>query len=148
MKKKPRVPFSALEGIKSSKHPRISANISDDENIPDFRAGKMDTGGKWGWHNSNILTLDMKEFLEKIFEHQKLSWQALRNNGSHDVELDQIIPEARKRLEEIEQDEIAQLYSLRLSGKKRMWGIKDNNVFWILWWDPNHEICPSLKKHT
>src|ERR1700722_4676718 len=139
MKKKPKVPFKTTEGLKRSEHPRIPKNTSDDDNAPDFRAGKMDIGGRWGWHNSNILTMDIKEFLEKIFEHQKLSWYELRNNGSHEVDLNQIIPAARKRLEDIEQDEIAQLYSLRLTGKKRMWGIKENNIFWILWWDPNHE---------
>lgn len=148
MSKKRKIPHKALEGISKSKSPRIFSKESNEDNFPDFRAGKMDTNGRWGWHNSNTLTIDMKEFLDKVFENQKLSWQELRNNGSHEVELDQIVPEARKRLEEIEQDEIDLLYSLRLTGKKRMWGIKDNNIFWILWWDPNHEICPSLKKHT
>ncbi len=64
------------------------------------------------------------------------------------LNLTKLHPMQKKRLEEIEQDEIALFYSLRLSGKKRMWGIKDNNIFWILWWDPFHEICPSFKKHT
>lgn len=147
MNKKRKIPFRAIEGISTAKNPRISSKQLDD-GLPEFRAGKMDMGGKWGWHQPNSHTIDMKEFLDKIFENQKLSWQEIRNNKSHEVELDQIIPEARKRLEEIEQDEIATLYSLRLTGRMRIWGIKDNNIFWILWWDPHHEVCPSLKKHT
>ena len=143
--KKKQIPKKAITGIGNSKSPRISKNNYNDGNAPEFRAGKMDVEGRWGWNNSNNSKFDMKLFLEKVFENQKLSWQELKNNGSHDVDLDKIITEARKRLEEIEQDEIAQLYSLRLSGKMRMWGIKDNNIFWILWWDPHHEICPSVK---
>ncbi len=34
------------------------------------------------------------------------------------------------------------------NGKQRIWGIKDRNILKVLWWDPDHEVCPSLKKYT
>jgi predicted DNA-binding transcriptional regulator AlpA len=40
------------------------------------------------------------------------------------------------------------LFSLRLSSLERLWGLRSNDVFSVLWWDPNHQICPSPKKHT
>src|ERR1700722_8775071 len=98
--KKPKIPFNAIEGVKNSKSPRFSPYVSNDENFPDFRTGKMDIGGRWGWHSSNILSIDMREFLEKIFQHQKLSWQEIKNR-SHNVQINQLIHEARKRLETI-----------------------------------------------
>jgi len=36
------------------------------------------------------------------------------------------------------------LVSLRLSGKERVWGILQENALLLLWWDPGHEICPSI----
>ncbi|RKZ46349.1 MAG: hypothetical protein DRR00_24365, partial [Candidatus Parabeggiatoa sp. nov. 3] len=57
-------------------------------------------------------------------------------------------PEVLKRLAEIHQDDIDELFSLRLSGKERLWGILDNHILKILWWDANHDVWPSKKKHT
>ena len=59
-----------------------------------------------------------------------------------------IVPEMQKRLCDLEKEDLDELYSLRLSGKKRIWGIKESNLLWFLWWDPEHEICPSLLKNT
>lgn len=73
----------------------------------------------------------------------------ITNNGdSHNIEVNQIVKDAQRRLEEIRQADVDELFSLRLSGKERIWGIVDRNIFKILWWDPKHEICPSAKKHT
>lgn len=48
----------------------------------------------------------------------------------------------------VDNDDLDQLFSLRLTVRKRVWGIKEGNIFWILWWDPEHEVCKSHKKHT
>ena len=55
---------------------------------------------------------------------------------------------AQKRLVEMKLDDVDEVHSLRLSGVHRVWGILTENVLTLLWWDPNHEVCPSLKKHT
>jgi len=59
-----------------------------------------------------------------------------------------IIKDAQKRLEELKLDDVDQLYSLRLNGRERLWGIRSNDKFSILWWDPEHQICPAPLKHT
>ena len=51
-------------------------------------------------------------------------------------------------MQALQLDDWEELYSLRLSGRSRVWGLKEAGIFWILWWDPNHEICPSYKKNT
>ena len=61
----------------------------------------------------------------------------------HHVTIEQLVPEARTRLEELELDDIGQLYRLRLRGAQRVWGILEGYIFKILWWDPDHTICPS-----
>jgi hypothetical protein len=55
---------------------------------------------------------------------------------------------ARDRLEDLRLEDIDELVSLRLGGAERVWGIRDGNVMLLLWWDPEHAVCPSLKKHT
>jgi hypothetical protein len=77
-----------------------------------------------------------------------MTWQEHYKNGSHLVKIVKILPSMQKRLIEIEKEDLDELYSLRLSGKKRIWGIKESNILWLLWWDPNHEICQSAPKNT
>ena len=56
--------------------------------------------------------------------------------------------ENTQRLVEIKQDDLSQLFSLRISAKCRVWGILDGRVFKVLWYDPKHEVYPSTKGHT
>jgi hypothetical protein len=59
-----------------------------------------------------------------------------------------VIPDARKRLEQLRLDDTDELFSLRLNGQERLWGIRSNDIFSLLWWDPKHEICPAPLKYT
>lgn len=60
-------------------------------------------------------------------------------NNSHLVPLSDLKKEAVDRLRELQQDDIDELFSLRLSGKERIYGIPDGRVLQILWFCPNHE---------
>jgi hypothetical protein len=113
---------------------------------PELRAGQMDMDGPWGWSKFDPLLL--QNLLHKIFDSQKLTWQILRENGSHLVQVGDLCSKAQKRLFDLSKDDCDELFSLRVTGKQRIWGIKDGSILWLLWWDPNHEVCPSHKKHT
>lgn len=55
---------------------------------------------------------------------------------------------ARERLDEIGLADMTKISVLRLTGEKRLYGFRDANVFYVVWWDPLHQIWPSHKKHT
>ncbi len=78
------------------------------------------------------------------------TWGEIEANRKrdHSVEISRITPKARRRLQVLKRDDIDQLWRFRLSGERRIWGIKHGNILQILWWDPHHRICPSVKKHT
>ena len=128
------------------KEPKLSAFPVDDRNGFEFKAEQMDKKGQWGW--DNFESKDTREVFQRIFELQKLTWQELVKTGSHPISIQDIIPAAQKRLIEIEKDDFDELFSLRVVGRKRIWAIRERNILWLLWWDPNHEVCPSHKKHT
>lgn len=55
----------------------------------------------------------------------------------------------KKRFSELNLEEYAdQVYSLRLMNKTRIYGILRDGIFSILWYEKEHEIYPSVKKHT
>ncbi|MBX7259668.1 MAG: hypothetical protein K1Y02_25150 [Candidatus Hydrogenedentes bacterium] len=60
--------------------------------------------------------------------------------------INEICKNAQKRLSEIRQDDIDELFSFRIMKKKRLWGILDRHVFKILWWDPDHQVYPMDTK--
>ena len=67
---------------------------------------------------------------------------------NHHVSVSVLSDRARKRLKDLNLEDMEELFSLRLSGKERIWGILTQGVLEVLWWDPAHEVCPSSKKHA
>lgn len=143
-KKQKKVPKALVIPVES-KTPKARITPSDNA-CPDYKTEQMDSKGPWGWNG--IDSIQLQEIFQRIFDSQKITWQELRNTGSHYVEKEALCPEAQRRLIEIQKDDLDQLFSLRVTGRKRIWGIKEGKIFWLLWWDPNHEVCPSHKKHT
>ena len=90
----------------------------------------------------------LKKVLTRLKPLETMPWREITNTGSHPIDVSAIIKEARERLAEIGQDDTDQLYSLRVEGALRIWGIRDGRVLKILWYDPEHAICPSPKKGT
>jgi len=87
--------------------------------------------------------------LARLRDMESMTWQHIESStGSHLVAAESVCKAARDRLEEIQQDDVTNLFSLRMSGAGRVWGIRDGRVLVILWWDPCHQVCPSHKKHT
>ena len=92
----------------------------------------------------------------KLKEFEKLTWEEIEKqtygkdgkSKNHPIEKSKLIKEAQDRLKVLNQDDIDEIYSLRLDGQLRIMGIRENNCLKILWIDTNHEICPSNKKHT
>ena len=70
------------------------------------------------------------------------------NTKNHHIDLDRMIRDAQKRLDELNHRDLDQLLSLSVNGEFRLWGILDNGTCRVIWLDLEHEICPSLKKHT
>ncbi|MDM8548969.1 hypothetical protein QUF72_02780 [Desulfobacterales bacterium HSG2] len=121
--------------------------VTDDSRKPCWRISSADTGGPW-----SCAEMDHNMFWTGIFhrirDFETMTWHEIRRTGSHSIPVSEICHEAGTRLEEIGLGDTDELFSLRLSGKQRLWGIRDRETLRILWWDPEHQICPSAKKHT
>ena len=73
----------------------------------------------------------------------------LHNAGSHhSVSQQSLSAEAKQRLRDIRLDDLDTLWSFRMSGAGRFWCLKHENIYSLLWWDPNHEVYPVSKRNT
>jgi len=82
---------------------------------------------------------------------ESMTWAEIirSKKKNHLVPVSNLCSEAQRRLEELGQDDCGELQSLGQMGSlPRIWGIRLHNILKVLWWDPEHRICPSLKKYT
>lgn len=131
---------------RAGKTPRIEPKPPVVDDGPVWRIARLDSAGSWCAHNMEEAHL--REIVAKLQGFELNTWLEIARGGSHNVGVSRLIPAAQKRLQELKLDDLDDLYSLRINAKTRLWGMKTNNVFSALWWDCDHAVCPSLKKHT
>lgn len=91
------------------------------------------------------------ELYPKLKNLESMKWFELENEkfGSkgkskhHWVDVKSLIKPAQSRLNALKLDDVEKIFSIRLTGTQRVWGIRDYNYFKMLWFDFDHEICPS-----
>jgi hypothetical protein len=128
------------------KTPRLGTNPEDaNKQTPVWSVSKFDHDGIWGKDKFGDHTIIWDELLPKLSSYETMTWNDIYRNKKrdHSVEVWKLIKEARDRLAELKLDETEELFRFRLSGTGRLWGIRNGRVFILLWWDPDHEICPS-----
>lgn len=146
MSRKQKTPVAKKEP-QSKKLPRSRENPENsDAEKPVWVFSRFDKDGP-----EQVLPKKDKTKLIEIFDRLKhfesMTWADIKGD-SHNVSKDRLIKAAQVKLEILNIIDIDELFSLRLSGTNRIWGILDRHYFKILWWDPEHKICPSNKKHT
>lgn len=149
-KKKPKT----KEKVKGGKKPKevVQANSYLGKN-PVWRFHRSDSEhSKWSLQEKSYLD---NELIEKLIGFEGMTWQQIQNasggrssgTNSHFIDVEDLITEAKSRLVELNVYN-DQLFSLRLTGSKRLFGILEDGVFHVIWYDRNHEICPSKKRNT
>jgi hypothetical protein len=88
---------------------------------------------------------------EKLQEFESMTWSEIlivSKKQNHQIDVSELCQSAQDYLREMSLEDIDQVLSLRLGGKERVWGIFTNGVVELLWWDPDHKICPSPLRNT
>lgn len=145
-KNKNRTPKIAPGNVPSVERKPRAASVSSQGKTPTWTFNLIDFDGPWCPKGMDQhLLLDV---IKKLSAFESMTWSEIEGSKHHSVEVWQIGKQAQNRLIEIDQDDVAELFSLRLSGKERVWGIRDGHIFRLLWWDPDHTVYPVHKKHT
>lgn len=144
MAKKP----NAKHNPNIEKNPAIDASlVSPLKTTPAWKFSGIDIDGPWGW-GSILPGFFMEELIPKMKSFESMTWEEILRRNNHEVFVYQIGSEAQKRLQALKLDDTEKLVSLRFTGERRLWGIRSHHILKLLWWDPKHEVYPSLKKHT
>ncbi len=152
-RKNRRVPKYAIEEHATLKVPIIEEHASFDSYSPTWLFSIFDASSeKWGM---SVFQNKVAIILDKFKSFETMTWNEIKkqkhdnNKGSnHFIAIDKLSKQAQDRLIEINMDDVPNVFSLRLSNKFRLLGIMKGSSFQLLWVDPEHEVCPSSKKHT
>lgn len=140
------------ETASNSKNPK---HIEDPESfydrVPVWSFKLLDNNyDKWGFvHIDNI----NDTIIDKLKDYEGMTWGEIikatggkkYGNNNHYENISDLIPEAQSRWKELHLEEYDRIFSLRLTGLQRLYGILLNGVFKIVWFDPEHEIYKTHK---
>lgn len=98
---------------------------------------------------------NMAYVFERILEYSQRTWNEIllethdRKNKSchHSLMFDSLSREAQKNIKKanLSEENYDKIFSMRLNNKIRIVGLKENDKFVAIWYDENHQFCPSKK---
>ena len=142
-KKKPRTKNAPR---KSAKVPRRREDASATHLKPVWKVATFDSQGP-----KDLEPIDadhaLATLIPKLGDYEKLTWGQIEQNRklNHSVAVGKLTGAAQRRLAELNQDDVDELFRFRFGSTGRLWGIRDQATFKVLWWDPHHKVCPSTK---
>ena len=152
-KRKPRASKRQHQGKRrgATRHLR---RLKTSHNRFEWTLKQADSGGPWGFDDGVFRDQWCCEILPKLQEFEAKGWLEIakgvpgKKGGSpnHPVQVDDLIEEAQERLQQTELELAAELFSVRLDDKQRLFGIVRDSVLHLLWHDPHHEICPTKRR--
>lgn len=113
----------------------------------------MDGKGPWGYHRGpkeshevSALLCEMSAVTWGEIENQMTGNYNNRHKKHHDQPIESLCSEAQDRIAELHLEEYMpsdQMFRFRNSGTARLWGFRAGSVFHVVWWDPDHKVCPT-----
>lgn len=118
-----------------------------------WRFDRVDRSGKFAFDPSRS-DFDHREIIDKIISYGSMSWDDLKKQTHdkgktkhHFLKMEKLSPEATSRVKLLlQEEEFESVYSLALQNLLRIIGVRKDEKFFVMWYDPKHEFCPSHKK--
>ncbi len=99
---------------------------------------------KLGWNKIEIREL-LGKVIQGLHSYEGQKWHEVRcREHCCNWELDEIPPEFLRRLQELQID-IDRIFQISLSNTRRVFGHVDRQIFYLIWYDPDHRFWPMKK---
>lgn len=141
--------------VRLKKEVVLSPN-SQNTGFPIFRFDRIDKQGAFAFDTTRT-DFKHKDFLDKMIAYSQMTWAEIARQ-THDSgkskhhyvkEIQRFSPAARERLKSLKLEDFSDdLFSFALNNKLRIIGLRLDDHFHVLWYDSEHLVYPSVKKHT
>lgn len=123
---------------------------SEQDNVAQisWRVSMMDLDGRWSFDGAIT-----KRVLDKLAHFEKKTvdeWTSARGSQKvlKRIPVENLCAEAQKRLQQIRRDDVDELWEFHLNARQRIWCVRYESTMYLLWWDPDHQVCPSALRNT
>jgi hypothetical protein len=111
-----------------------------------FEFADREYDGAWSWLTND----EAGEILRFLCDISQRTWADImsqrRDTGGmvhHTQEIETVCQAAQDRITDLGLDErFEMLFRFGLGPRKRLWGFATDGVFYVLWWDRDHQVCP------
>lgn len=141
------------KGPKTLIDPRLDrkpkAEFDEDwrEMKPAWRVSLLEMHTPYGW--KEIDQAEAVQVRDRLASYESMKWkEIIPSYRSHLIKVTDLSADARNHLVAIEQDDVDSVVSLGIDQLSRVVGILEHNILKVLWWDPEHEVCPTTKPNT
>lgn len=122
---------------------------------PSWVFHRSDSSGAWAISKESLGDKFWSDVFPKLKSWESMTWSQIliaAKKNNHSIEVSDLNKAAQDRLEELQIHEDV-VYSLRVDGQTRVYGLMYGAVFAVLWCDFNHGdndscVCRSKLKHT
>jgi hypothetical protein len=144
LKKQPR---QAERPFETGKSPRGASLFNIPASLFKWRTAIVDFEGPFHWADIDRTYL-LRHIVARLHNFETMTWGEIEGRDNHFVEAKDLCKDARARLGALDMDHVESLFSIHITGRQRLWGHREGAVLQVLWWDPEHAVCPSALKHT
>jgi hypothetical protein len=100
----------------------------------------------FGWHR--ISRTDLEDVVAHLSSLETMTWNDIvvtARKHNHYCDVAELSKPARDIIDN-DWRGADQVLSIRLNNLKRIWGVVDEGVLYVLWWDPEHQVYRSTFK--
>lgn len=103
---------------------------------------------KYRWYGRDYKPAYFTDIADHLKSFEACTWGQVVSNRprEHFIPAADLCSEARRRLQSLKAADADPLFRFRFDAKRRLWGIKRAETFYVLWWDPEHRVCPGKKR--
>lgn len=95
----------------------------------------------WGWSQVEIRKF-FQEILPRLHNYETMTWNDIFSRSScHCWEIGEIPQRAQRKLREKYPDHDT-FHQIDMEQPCRLLGVRDRQILYLVWYDPNHTICP------
>lgn len=115
-----------------------------------IRSDKTDWNHEYFGFNETAMNQFCNKIKPKLDDYTSMKWvEVIQRQSCHTMNAENLEKPLRDRLEELYGEDAPEtLYQIDLDGTHRIWGYKNESIFYILFNDPDHKGYIVQKRHT
>lgn len=133
----------------------IKQNSGSNDKKPIWLFSELDRAGSFAFDVTRPC-FEHKLFMDKMISYSGMTWNEIlaqtHDKGKskhHFLNYDELSGEAKERITRLSLDEDTdRIFSFAFQNKLRIIGFRQDEFFYVKWYDPEHKFCPSEKSHT